>query len=327
LPQHERLTLSIVSLVENILKENSVEYLSVTGRVKTFDSANEKIARKGYSDPKMQLMDLSGIRVITFLESQVDAVTSAVRTLFEVDEKNSLDRSAVLGSDRIGYRSAHFVCSLGKRRNALPEYHSLSDLKFEIQVRTVLQHAWAELAHDRSFKFGPGLPTHIQRKLNLYSGMLEVVDGAFDAIAKEIDAYRASLQGKTIQQIADFEISTLSLEKFAASICRRYDVKLFPTPVDESIVEEIKHFGISTVGQLEALTSEKYGDAYKANIKWDTPPGLLRTLMMYDDLEKYLAGPARWKRIEQDTTNVLLTKYSREQLTDLLRKHAIALHV
>jgi putative GTP pyrophosphokinase len=159
LPKHERLTTAVVSLLENLLKKKKIEFLNVAGRTKTSQSATEKIRRKKYKNISAQLTDISGIRVITYLEENVSHICSIIRSLFDVDEANSLDRSTILGHDRIGYRSTHFVCSLGKQRSGLPEYESLGDLKFEIQVRTVLQHAWAELAHDRSFKFGTALPS------------------------------------------------------------------------------------------------------------------------------------------------------------------------
>jgi ppGpp synthetase/RelA/SpoT-type nucleotidyltranferase len=66
LPKHERLKAAAILLLENLLKETSIEYLSVTGRVKDFDSASEKIGRKNYEQPEMQLTDLTGIRVVTF---------------------------------------------------------------------------------------------------------------------------------------------------------------------------------------------------------------------------------------------------------------------
>src|SRR5262249_23720633 len=155
-----------------------IAFLNVTSRVKDLQSTLEKIGRKAYTNPKIQLTDLSGIRVVTYLEGDVAQVSKIVRSLFEIDEGNSLDRAAILGSDRIGYRSTHFVCTLGKARATLPENESIGELKFEVQVRTVLQHAWAELAHDRSFKFGAVLPQKIARKLNLHSGLLEIVDSA-----------------------------------------------------------------------------------------------------------------------------------------------------
>ncbi|HEV7879737.1 RelA/SpoT domain-containing protein [Bradyrhizobium sp.] len=156
-----------------MLKKQRLEHLSVEERTKSVEGALEKVRRKEYSDPKEQLTDLSGVRVVTYLEEEALQISKAIRALFNIDEQNSHDRSADLGEDRIGYRSTHFVCSLGKERDTLPEYEGIGTLKFEVQIRTVLQHAWAELAHDRSFKFGVALPTKIQRKLNLYSGMLK----------------------------------------------------------------------------------------------------------------------------------------------------------
>lgn len=167
MPQHARLTATVAALIENLIKRCGIEYLSVTSRTKELDSAHEKILRKEYDDPPRQITDLTGIRVITYLETQVAEIEKLIRASFSVDEANSMDRSSVLGDDRVGYRSTHFVCTLGHNRTSLPEYDEVSDLPFEIQVRTVLQHAWAELAHDRSFKFGAPLPKSIRRKIRV----------------------------------------------------------------------------------------------------------------------------------------------------------------
>jgi ppGpp synthetase/RelA/SpoT-type nucleotidyltranferase len=99
-----------------MLIEKKIEYLSVTGRTKTLESALEKINRKKYGDAEDRLTDLSGVRVITYLESQVTEATDTIRLLFDVDEKNSLDRSRVLGSDKDIDQHTLFVHSgrLGK---------------------------------------------------------------------------------------------------------------------------------------------------------------------------------------------------------------------
>ena len=157
-PLHRRLTDVTVELVRSLLDSNGVPYLSVNGRTKSIESINEKLKRKSYKSPKTQMTDVSGIRIITYLESQVEQALAVMRTAFEIDESNSLDRKKILGFDRVGYRSAHLVCTLGNIRSSLLEYKDFKLLKFEIQIRTVLQHAWAELAHDRTFKFSPGLP-------------------------------------------------------------------------------------------------------------------------------------------------------------------------
>jgi GTP pyrophosphokinase len=312
LPKHDRLKAAATSLLENILKEHSIEYLSVQGRVKTFDSAFDKIGRKNYKKPQEELTDLTGIRVVTFLENQVIQVGKAIRRLFEVDDKNSLDRASILGHDKIGYRSTHFVCSFGKKRESLPEYEGLGELKFEIQVRTVLQHAWAELAHDRSFKFGPGL------KLNPYSGMLEVVDTGFETISNEIDDYRKSLETKTLNQISSIEISNLSLDKFVETLSKQLGVKTEKLSITSDLIEELRHYGIDTIGQLEALVTDEFRKNFNVRT---TNIGLIPGLMLYNDVEKYLSGPAHWHGMGEDTVEFLSQKYDRGKIARLLKEH------
>ncbi|MBZ6074908.1 GTP pyrophosphokinase [Microvirga puerhi] len=323
LPRHTRLTVAVKSLLENILRERQIEYLDINGRVKTLDSALEKIKRKKYSNPKSQMTDLSGIRVITYLESQVLEVTSAIRELFSVDEENSLDRSTVLGSDRIGYRSAHFVCSLGEARSQLPEYVSLGDLKFEIQVRTVLQHAWAELAHDRSFKFQTGLPTGIQRKLNLYAGMLEIVDSAFDSIAQEIDEYTVQLNNKSLNQLSEVEINSISISKFIKELLQHTYINIEYKDLDDDILKELADFGVKNIGQLEAMATDDFIRWYESNKASTTTFSLLRDMMIYTNFDLYFSNDVNWGAIDLQDYEIFASSFGKDKVKAALNENEI----
>lgn len=327
LPHHERLAASAKSLLENMLQKKQIEYLSVSSRVKTLDGAIEKIRRKAYRDAQTQLTDLCGIRVITYLEEQVDQISKVIVELFDVDKKNSLDRSEILGDDKVGYRSTHFVCTIGKARSGLPENESLGNLGFEIQVRTVLQHAWAELAHDRSFKFGAALPTKIQRKLNLYSGMLEIVDDAFDSISREVEQYIATLNAQNIKQISNVELNALSLHKFLS------DLKL-PSPLTminnevfyPLILRELEQFGIHSIGDLERLINPnflaeylKHTSSYSKENYW-----IVRAAMLVTNFQKSLRAIAHPHVITTNIFHWLLEKYEKKALDDAIAKGAIA---
>jgi putative GTP pyrophosphokinase len=323
LPQYERLANVGVSLLTSMLKKKGIEYLSIEGRPKSFASATEKAKRKGYSKPKEQMTDLAGIRVVTFLEEQVRQVVSVIEELFEVDRANSMNRAESLGHDRMGYRSTHFVCVLGERRNALPEYEALGDLKFEIQLRTVLQHAWAELAHDRSFKFKTILPVNLQRKLNLYSGLLEVVDGGFDQIAIEIDKYQSSIQSAPAEELSQAEIDSISIEKFLSATEQKYNFHIRRMTADglSTAVEELRLFGISNIGQLEILLDPAFIRSHKEFVKNETDIGFLRSLMMFSNIEKYLGvwSSKRWSAIGQDDVEFLASKYGMKRVLKLLK--------
>jgi putative GTP pyrophosphokinase len=323
LSRHARLTPAVAGLLENILNRHSIEYLNISGRTKDLSSAEEKTRRKKYTHPKIQLTDLTGIRVITFLETQVNAISQLIRTTFDVDEKNSLDRASDLGEDKIGYRSTHFVCTLGKTRSALPEYDALSDLKFEIQVRTVLQHAWAELAHDRSFKLGTGLPTKIQRKLNLYSGMLEIVDGAFDEIAREVDEYSAAIASKTPTQLSDTETNTLSLQRYARELAEQHGIHLDFNEIPDDVLAEIKSFGLHKIGDLKRIADDKTLGKVKESFGDTSIIGFVRTLMMYNDIDRYFSVWKPWSGLDAPTALLLEKKYGRERLKRILLEHDI----
>jgi ppGpp synthetase/RelA/SpoT-type nucleotidyltranferase len=321
LPSHERLAPIVQSLLESMLQKERIEYLNVTFRVKKIDEALKKISRKQYQEPKLQLTDLSGIRVVTFLEAQVVSINKLIRDLFEVDDKNSLDRTEVLGLDRLGYRSTHFVCTLGDQRAALPEYDELGDLKFEIQIRTVLQHAWAELAHDRSFKFAVALPTKIERKLNLYSGMLEIVDAAFDEISKEIDRYKTSLENKSITQISDAEIDSISLKRFIDETANTFGISLKANNID-IISDELKRFGIRTIGELQQLTTAEFGRKYKNEVNDELGIGFIRLIMMYSDIDRYFERTTPpWWGIPRQPYKFLVSKYGEAKVKQLLKKY------
>lgn len=320
-----RLAVAVHSLLENMLKKNKIDYLNATWRVKSIDNTLEKIVRKQYGDPVNQLTDISGIRVVTFLGEQVTEICELARGLFEVDEPNSLDRSTVLGHDRMGYRSNHLVCTLGKKRELLPEYESLAGLKFELQIRTVLQHAWAELAHDRSFKFGSTLPANIQRKLNLHSGLLEVVDTAFDEISKEIDEYKTSLDKKSIKQILKVEIDSLSLTRFLTEFSNKLNLKFRSTEIPHIAEEELLAFGVKNIGDLEKLTTAEFISVYKKYSSDErTWLGLLRICIMYNDLERALTSMPIAKTIWPSVLDILKTKYREDEIQKSLTKFGIS---
>jgi ppGpp synthetase/RelA/SpoT-type nucleotidyltranferase len=323
LPLHGRLTEVVTTLLQNVLSERSIDFLSVTSRTKDFSSALDKIERKKYRFPGRQMTDLSGIRVVTYLESQVEHVSDAIHSLFEIDEKNSLNRPQVLGSDKIGYRSAHFVCYLGRKRINLLEYNNLTDLRFEIQVRTVLQHAWAELAHDRSFKFSPGLPQPIQRRLNLYSGMLEIVDAGFDSISNEIDEYKASVQLKTTPQILDNEIDRYSVHKYIELFVKENNLNVIPADIVPDVIDELETFGVKIIRDLELIASKEFALAKKIKNSETNYIGLIRDMLMFSDINKYFRGPVGWGITTYDDLECIFSKWGRSKVLKLLKKNKI----
>lgn len=323
--QYQRLTGVVAPLIESILKNEAVEFLNVTYRTKTAEAIREKIVRKGYDDIVEQMTDVSGVRIITFLDSQVRKISDLIRETFEIDKKNSLDRGQILGDDRVGYRSIHFVCSLGPKRRDIMEYKDIDSLKFEIQVRTVLQHAWAELTHDRSYKFGGTLPSDIQRKLNLYSGMLEIADTAFDEIANSIDEYRRKLQTEQQSKFRSEPLNSISIDQFFQRVSKKYSLAFDTSVINNLSIKELEIFGLNNLGDIENLISE---EVIESALKKGGPAskiGFLRRLMMYHDIDRYMKDKdLAWGWLSDESKHLLVRKYGEEKLKSLFPTNARA---
>jgi putative GTP pyrophosphokinase len=204
----------IAATLKALLKNNKIDYVDIPCRAKAIESFQEKIRRKKYKDPKCEMTDLAGVRVIAYIEEDVARVSKIIQSSFNVHADSSIDKTKVLGEDRFGYRSVHYVCDIGRSREALPEFSPYKDLLFEIQVRTALQHTWAEIEHDRSYKFSGDLPVKIKRRFHLVAGLLELADREFDELTKEIDSYKTEVHRKADSGNLNIELNSTSILEF-----------------------------------------------------------------------------------------------------------------
>lgn len=165
--------------------------LIVEARAKEVASFAEKIVRKRkYSDPLRQITDLCGVRVIAQIRSEMEEVCAFIRRHFIIDEANSMDTLSRLQNAEFGYRSVHFVAQF--RAGEFPEVEAdLLPLKMEIQVRTVVEHAWASVAHDRLYKTGFKVPDHWQRESARQAAALESANDAFQRMVTGLEEYHS----------------------------------------------------------------------------------------------------------------------------------------
>lgn len=165
----------------------------VQARAKTITSFAEKAARKAYKyrDPVHQITDLCGARVVTQTQDEVKDICKFIEANFAVDEANSLDTRARMKETEFGYLSFHYVVQM-KRRELLGvpiPIEEIGERKAEIQVRTLLQHAWADITHDRLYKEEIKIPRNFYRDGAILAAELEDADGAFGRFIHGLDAY------------------------------------------------------------------------------------------------------------------------------------------
>ncbi len=225
----ERLT----SLLEH---EARLKVHSIQMRLKDPTSLAQKLARPDRTYRELwDITDLLGLRVITYFEDEVDLIGRLIERHFTVDYAHSIDKRHLQSEGRFGYRSLHYIC-------ALPPTGELelggSTPRFEVQIRTMLEHAWAEIEHDLGYKSKEAMPAPVRRRLQRLAGMLELADHEFVKIRQDLEHYAERLPERLAAD-EPIPIDRLTLEGLVScEECERLDhqvAKLLGKPLGSSL--------------------------------------------------------------------------------------------
>ncbi|MFY1684985.1 GTP pyrophosphokinase [Micromonospora sp. WMMD730] len=297
------LGLRVEEIIATLSSEVGVTPHSITHRVKDRNSAARKIAKKRETNPTYDLSSLTdvlGVRVITYFSDEVDHIAAALSGEFIVDQLNSIDKRKSLAADRFGYMSLHYVLGLSPARATMPEYRQHADVSFEVQIRSVLQHAWAEVEHDLGYKSVRDVPSMYRRQFSRLAGTLELVDEQFCALRSELAGPRA-LDGPSDEvALTDESISSVSLAayverstllRFNERFARIHAVELgpFEPAALNRLVVNLNSLGVRSVADLEHLFSSHFEALYRliemryllARDRGETPAVTVTTPLLY----------------------------------------------
>ncbi|MRX67378.1 ppGpp synthetase catalytic domain-containing protein (RelA/SpoT-type nucleotidyltranferase) [Flavobacterium resistens] len=188
---YSRLGKNLEEAVLSFLEEEKIPFLNIYHRVKEFNSFDEKIKRKHYKNPFDEIEDICGLRIICYYASDIIKIENIIDREFHVLE--SEDKSNSLGLKEFAYRSVHKIVKIKNNWTATPNYRGLEDLKVEIQIRTILMHAWAEVEHKLNYKNDDQVPVNFQRKLFRLSAKFEEADEQFEELRNGISDYRKTI--------------------------------------------------------------------------------------------------------------------------------------
>ncbi|MBP2437472.1 ppGpp synthetase/RelA/SpoT-type nucleotidyltransferase [Microbacterium amylolyticum] len=164
------------------LRQWGVSYFRVEARVKKRWSFEQKVRR----NPARQVHDVVGVRIMAFFRSDLAQIERMTRRLLEVVEDSYIDKGDLLDDESFGYRSVQFV---GRTRGDGTTFKETEPgLPVEVQIRTMLEHVWAEVEHDFRYKPQSEPPTpEINRRFALTAALLEQADRNLDDIRRSIE--------------------------------------------------------------------------------------------------------------------------------------------
>ncbi|AHI19714.1 GTP pyrophosphokinase [Corynebacterium casei] len=272
---HPRAAREFRDAIEDLLNDAGIIFDRVAARVKGWPSLKAKAKKRNidgelmYPNPWDDIQDIVGVRVNVFHSTVIPEAITIFGDSFEVIK--SVDKAAetrVAGG--FGYGSHHLVLRVTEDMEDLADFVGM---RFEVQIRTVLQHAWAEFEHDIRYKQGLGAPSpQVDRLFTLAAGLIELADNQFDEIA--------ALKDPAHHADSDIEISAETLPGILAVLL---DGR-FPRSRSEHyrwLADLLETNGITTMNQLENLLSERDIETVHDAMKYRFRPGQVRLI---DDL-------------------------------------------
>ena len=214
-PAFEAMGLALHTHLQEVLEHGGVRVHGVSHRVKAPASLAGKLARPDKIYQHLdELTDLVGLRVITFFEDSIEQVAQLIEQHFHVDMDRSVDKRLHQDPDSFGYRSLHYIC---RPSPALLALHPEWDWPFEIQIRTILQHAWAEIEHDLGYKSPESVPLPVRRRFSRLAGLLEIVDSEFVELRRFMEDYARAVRQPPQPSSEVRGLDTVTLQSLAES--------------------------------------------------------------------------------------------------------------
>lgn len=280
---YEQFAMRVEALVRELLAQNAVQVHTVAWRAKGIESLRRKLAKKITYASLVDITDLAGVRIITHFAEDVDRVASILDREFEIDRANTVDRRTTLDPDRFGYLSMHHVVRLHPTRRALTEYRRFPELKAEIQTRSILQHAWAEIEHDLGYKAGNEVPRHIRRRFSRVAGLLELADQEFEVIRADLAKYEARVEGEIRRDPTAVSLDKVSIMAFATTdpLVARTDQAIAALEGQSGLgsytdpehdVRRFTWLGLSTIGEIRTALEERADDIVRFAAEWFKVP-------------------------------------------------------
>ncbi|MBF0187110.1 MAG: hypothetical protein HQL50_04210 [Magnetococcales bacterium] len=248
-----------VTLLQEFIKENGPPVYSIQGRVKERDSVRRKLLAMDPAPTRLDdVADIVGIRIVTYFESEVDRIADIIQREFKINSTHMVDRGEALDPERFGYLSRHYSVSMLDNRLELIEYKRFKGIRAEVQVRSLLQHAWAEIQVQMGYDSQETFPKERRREFSRIAGLLELADEQYN----EIKTFLKPFEETTLSPASDLPLDSDTLGDVIRSnrIVTELDDKLsnllsVPVVPNENflneLVENLAYLGIETVAALE----------------------------------------------------------------------------
>lgn len=237
--------LSIVKELESLFSTEDIRLaVEIQRRTKTLESILDKIDSKivKVHTSIKEIQDIAWLRIIVLEKTDLEKVVSLLEQRFEIDKHYNTQQK--LKEDQFWYASIHLVVKLKNSWLEVPSFKHCKGLLFEIQVRTLAQHSWAEMSKRLQYKREKDAPPALRRSVHRMAALLELIDEEFHRLVLSQSEYVESLTENSQELLLNTDTLKFILdEKFP----------VWNKKGDENyaeLLEEINKIGIERTTQL-----------------------------------------------------------------------------
>ncbi|MFV0482126.1 MAG: GTP pyrophosphokinase family protein [Campylobacteraceae bacterium] len=244
----------------NIHKNEKINQIAT--RVKDKESLSLKIDRKEQYESIDDITDVLGARIVVYFDDDIEEIANIIKQEFVVDEEKSIDKRKVDFPDRFKYKSLHLIVSLKNERINFPGYSCFKNIKFEIQIRTIFQHGWAQIEHGLGYR-NSELSGEYKRDFNRLSALLELADLEFMRIRNNILKYKNEAKNEILNNPNQVFIDKISLESFILNnaeivkldkfIAKNHSLNYVENHIiniNDKLIKILDYFNIKTIEEL-----------------------------------------------------------------------------
>ncbi|MCX6647285.1 MAG: hypothetical protein NTY09_13145 [bacterium] len=274
-PRYNRFLRKLVVKLKRYFNDLDHKPLCIEYRVKAFDRVIEKCRKKKFKNIQ-DIQDIGGIRIIVNYRDEIPVFKSFLEMMYITSSLRSEKRMQSDQLERFGYDEYHIALSPHSIDGDLSEF---SDLRIEVQLRTILEHAWCIKNHE--FYKDEILYPEVQREMNGYRALIENADNALKRLRDRFHELKRLDMVFENRDFENYEISLESLKRYSIEILdlrkwydygikagmkhgsyeqeKNYSNKIL-NPYNEfhieSLLNSLHENGICTLGQLENYLRE-----------------------------------------------------------------------
>ncbi|MDO4617839.1 MAG: hypothetical protein Q4B03_10410 [Lachnospiraceae bacterium] len=303
----------VAGILTDMMKKDNVMLMELTHRLKTSESLAAKVIKKDKYRVLTDITDVVGCRLVAYFADDVDQIAAMVSRRFQMDWGNTVDKSAALSPTAFGYTSLHYVCSLPEEGEFTDYPAEFRGIRFEIQIRTALQHVWAEIEHDLGYKSEFGVPRSIRREFSRIAGLLEIADERFNAIRTSVGDYTLEIRDMIKNDLAtDLLVDQVSLKEYMYRNVRMQDlINQIARECDICVehvdpfpyLKALEYLNIVTLGDLSAVMERNWNAilSYARELLTDTDMDLISSnaILRFICYSELICGGYSEKRIVQ----------------------------